>query len=111
MNAAQQAQCAISAVQVITSMSLAEVQVYSAAAASDPEAPLQWLDAGSEGLAPSADDGIRRACLPFSLQVPLCDCYAGLCQTDYDADSLVLLQFSPRPRPFYTPPDTYTSFS
>ncbi len=59
----------ISAAQVITSMSLAEVQVYSAAAASDPEAPLQWLDAGSEGLAPSADDGIRRACLPFSLQV------------------------------------------
>ncbi len=51
-------------------MSLAEVQVYVVPAASDPEAPLQWLDAGDDGLAPPAGLGARRACLPFSFQVP-----------------------------------------
>jgi len=55
--------------QVVTSMSLAEVQVYAVPPASDPEAPLQWLDAGDDGLAPSAGLGARRACLPFSFQV------------------------------------------
>ena len=50
-------------------MSLAEVQVYAVPPAPDAEAPLQWLDAGDEGLAPSAGLGARRACLPFSFQV------------------------------------------
>ena len=51
-------------------MSLAEVQVYAVPPAPDLEAPLQWLDAAGDGLAPSAGHGVRRACLPFNFQVP-----------------------------------------